>query len=88
MMQTPLDVPLVQFGRQVRRPRRWYHCCSGEHAAIVRGCREKVGPVLAMRCRRIHFSRIYQDAVYFELQIGSQNVWRETVVVFLQCRIQ
>ena len=23
MMQTPLDVPLVQFGRQVRGPRRW-----------------------------------------------------------------
>ncbi len=39
LMQTPLDVPLVQFGRQVRRPRRWYHCCSGEHAAILRGCR-------------------------------------------------
>jgi len=41
MMQTPLDVPLVQFGRQVRRPRRWYHCCSGEHAAILRACRLK-----------------------------------------------
>jgi L-asparaginase II len=41
LMQTPLDVPLVQFGRQVRRARRWYHCCSGEHAAILRGCREK-----------------------------------------------
>jgi L-asparaginase II len=39
LMLTPLDVPLVQFGRQVRRPRRWYHCCSGEHAAILRGCR-------------------------------------------------
>ena len=39
MMQTPLDVPLVQFGRQVRRPRRWYHCCSGEHAAILAGCK-------------------------------------------------
>ena len=39
LMQTPHDVPLVQFGRQVRRPRRWYHCCSGEHAAILRGCR-------------------------------------------------
>ncbi|MEE2750096.1 MAG: asparaginase [Myxococcota bacterium] len=38
LMRTPLDVPLVQFGRQVRRPRRWYHCCSGEHAAILRGC--------------------------------------------------
>ena len=41
LMQTPLDVPLVQFGRQVRRARRWYHTCSGEHAAILRGCREK-----------------------------------------------
>ena len=41
MMQTPLDVPLIQFGRQVRRPRRWYHTCSGEHSAILRGCREK-----------------------------------------------
>jgi L-asparaginase len=41
LMQTPLDVPLVQFGRQVRRPRRWYHCCSGEHAAILKGCRIK-----------------------------------------------
>jgi L-asparaginase len=39
LMQTPHDVPLVQFGRQVRRPRRWYHCCSGEHAGILRGCR-------------------------------------------------
>ncbi|MEC7241427.1 MAG: asparaginase, partial [Myxococcota bacterium] len=41
LMQTPLDVPLIQFGRQVRRARRWYHTCSGEHAAILRGCREK-----------------------------------------------
>ncbi len=41
LMRAPLDVPLVQFGRQVRRPRRWYHCCSGEHAAILRGCRLK-----------------------------------------------
>ena len=39
LMRAPLDVPLVQFGRQVRRPRRWYHTCSGEHAAILRGCR-------------------------------------------------
>jgi len=41
LMQTPLDVPLVQFGRQVRRPRRWFHTCSGEHAALLRGCRLK-----------------------------------------------
>ena len=40
LMQTPLDVPLVQFGRQVRRPRRWYHTCSGEHAALL--CASKI----------------------------------------------
>jgi len=44
LVQTPLDVPLVQFGRQVRRPRRWYHPCSGEHAAIVAACRHKGWP--------------------------------------------
>ena len=41
LMMTPLDVPLIQFGRQVRRPRRWYHCCSGEHAAVLRGCHKR-----------------------------------------------
>ena len=44
LMQTPLDVPLIQFGRQVRRKRRWYHCCSGEHAALLRGCRIRGWP--------------------------------------------
>ena len=39
LMQCPLDVPLVQFGRQVRRPRRWFHTCSGEHAAVLKGMR-------------------------------------------------
>lgn len=38
LMQTPLDTPLVQFGRQVRRPRRWFNNSSGHHAAILRGC--------------------------------------------------
>mgnify|MGYP002815050992 FL=1 len=41
LMQTPLDLPLVQFGRQVRRPRRWYNNSSGHHAAILKGCRLK-----------------------------------------------
>jgi L-asparaginase II len=44
LMQTPLDVPLVQFGRQVRRPRRWFHTCSGEHAAILHGCKVRGWP--------------------------------------------
>jgi len=41
LMQTPLDTPLVQFGRQVRRPRRWFNNSSGHHAAILKGCRLK-----------------------------------------------
>ncbi len=41
LMQTPLDLPLVQFGRQVRRPRRWYNNSSGQHAAILKGCLAK-----------------------------------------------
>ena len=41
LMQTPLDLPLVQFGRQVRRPRRWYNNSSGHHAAILLGSRLK-----------------------------------------------
>ena len=41
LMQCPLDVPLIQFGMQVRRPRRWFHTCSGEHAALLRALRKK-----------------------------------------------
>ena len=41
LMLTPLDLPLVQFGRQVRRPRRWYNNSSGHHAAILKGCQQK-----------------------------------------------
>lgn len=41
LMQTPLDLPLVQFGRQVRRPRRWFNNSSGHHAGILRGARVK-----------------------------------------------
>ena len=44
LMQAPLDLPLVPFGRTVRRPRRWYHTCSGEHAAVLRGCKAKGWP--------------------------------------------
>lgn len=41
MMQTPHAKPLQQFGKQLRRPRRWYHTCSGEHAGILKGCKLK-----------------------------------------------
>lgn len=61
LMQTPLDLPLVQFGRQVRRPRRWYHCCSGEHAAILRGCRLKGWPRAGYTLPHHPFFRAYVD---------------------------
>lgn len=41
LMQTPHSLPLQQFGRQVRRARRIYHCCSGKHAAILKACKIK-----------------------------------------------
>lgn len=41
LMQTPHSLPLIQFGRQIRRPRRIYHCCSGKHAAILKACKLK-----------------------------------------------
>lgn len=63
LMQTPLDTPLVQFGRQVRRPRRWYHTCSGEHAAIVRGCREMGWPSIGYLLPQHPFFQAYLDQV-------------------------
>lgn len=41
LIQTPRTLPLVQFGKQLRRPRRWYHSCSGKHAAILKACYKK-----------------------------------------------
>jgi len=70
LMQAPLDVPLVQFGRQVRRPRRWYHTCSGEHAAILRACRlmgwNRAGYTLPQH----PFFRAYMDCVRSVLGAG------------------
>jgi L-asparaginase len=63
LMQTPLDVPLVQFGRQVRRPRRWFHTCSGEHAALLRGCREKGWPQAGYMLPHHPFFRAYLEQV-------------------------
>lgn len=63
LMQTPLDVPLVQFGRQVRRPRRWYHTCSGEHAAIVRGCRDRGWPRIGYLLPQHPWFQEYLDIV-------------------------
>ena len=58
-MQTPLDVPLIQFGRQVRRPRRWFHTCSGEHAGLLRGCLEKGWPLAGYMLPHHPFFKAY-----------------------------
>lgn len=67
LMQTPLDTPLVQFGRQVRRPRRWFNNSSGHHAAILRGCLEKnwspVGYTLPSHQVFIHYNEVVQRAL-------------------------
>ena len=62
-MQTPLDVPLIQFGRQVRRPRRWFHTCSGEHAGILRGCSEKGWPMAGYMLPHHPFFAAYLEQV-------------------------
>ena len=67
LMQTPLDVPLVQFGRQVRRPRRWYHCCSGEHAAIL------------MASRRLGWSRVGYTLPSHPFFLAYLDVLRRTL---------
>lgn len=63
LMQTPLDVPLMQFGRQVRRPRRWYHCCSGEHAAILLACRQSRWPRVGYTLPQHPFFQSYLDVL-------------------------
>jgi L-asparaginase II len=70
LMQTPLDVPLVQFGRQVRRPRRWYHCCSGEHAGILRGCRLRGWPRAGYTLPQHPFFQAYLDVLRRALGAG------------------
>lgn len=56
LLQTPLALPLMQFGQQRRRPRRLYHSCSGEHAAICVVVRKKVGRVWVMYGPTMNFS--------------------------------
>jgi L-asparaginase len=67
LMQTPLDVPLMQFGRQVRRPRRWFHCCSGEHAAILLGCRLKGWNRAGYTLPQHEFFKAYLDQIRRDL---------------------
>ncbi len=77
LMQAPLDVPLVQFGRQVRRPRRWYHCCSGEHAAILRGCKLK-------GWSRVGY--VWPHHPFFQAASGLKASSPRTAAVFRRCR--
>ena len=88
MMQTPLDVPLMQFGRQVRRPRRWYHCCSGEHSAYFKGVSRKgwdrVGYMLPTHPFFVEYIKVLRE---FWERTGSPNAWLVMVVVCLRVPI-
>lgn len=63
LLQTPHALPLMQFGKQLRRPRRWYHTCSGKHAAILRACAlhrwQKIGYTLPQH----PFHQVYLEKV-------------------------
>ncbi|MFA5943841.1 MAG: asparaginase [Candidatus Thermoplasmatota archaeon] len=63
LMQAPLELPLVPFGRTVRRPRRWYHPCSGEHAAILAGCKAKGWPRIGYLLPQHPWFQAYTDEV-------------------------
>jgi L-asparaginase II len=63
LMQAPLDLPLVPFGRSVRRPRRWYHTCSGEHAALLHGCKGKGWPRIGYLLPQHPWFQAYVDEV-------------------------
>jgi L-asparaginase len=63
LMQTPHSLPLMQFGKQRRRPRRWYHTCSGEHAAILRGCKLKGWSRIGYSWPHHAFHQAYLEAV-------------------------
>lgn len=40
-LQTPESLPLVPKEGSKKEKNRWLHCCSGKHAAIIKGCLEK-----------------------------------------------
>ena len=87
LMQTPLDLPLVQFGRQVRRPRRWFNNSSGHHAAIFKGCRLK-----GLVARRLYaavasgFQRIHVSHAAVFGRSFSPNASLATAMVCRPCR--
>ncbi len=63
LMQTPLDLPLVQFGRQVRRPRRWFNNSSGHHAALLKGCRMRGWPRVGYTLPNHKLFKAYMEVV-------------------------
>jgi L-asparaginase II len=83
LMQTPHALPLVQFGKQLRRPRRWYHPCSGKHAAILRGCQIKGWSRVGYLWPHHKFHQSYLDIVRETL--GSN--WNPKVTAKDGCRL-
>jgi L-asparaginase len=63
LLQTPRALPLMQFGKQVRRPRRWYHCCSGKHAAIIRACQLNNWSRIGYTLPQHPFHQVYEKKV-------------------------
>ncbi len=63
LLQTPLALPLMQFGKQLRRPRRWYHTCSGKHAAILRASAINHWPRIGYTLPQHPFHQVYVEKV-------------------------
>ena len=39
LLKTPPALPLMQSDKLIKKPSKYYHSCSGEHAAILRACK-------------------------------------------------
>ncbi|MFW7377175.1 MAG: asparaginase [Oligoflexus sp.] len=63
LLQTPHALPLAQFGKQLRRPRRWYHSCSGKHAAIIRACELNNWSRIGYTLPQHPFHQVYMNKV-------------------------
>ncbi|MBI2603015.1 MAG: asparaginase [Deltaproteobacteria bacterium] len=63
LVQTPHTLPLQQFGKQIRKPSRWYHTCSGEHSALLRGCQLKGWPRVSYNLPTHPFHKGFIDVI-------------------------
>ena len=68
-MQTPATMPLHMDHTIHKSPNSWYHPCSGEHSAILRGCAQKSWSLESYRSSTHPFHQDYLK--YVQSVLGS-----------------